>query len=237
MSLLPEVVLRAVLAKGIYLLRDNLDLCKTLFLVEEELIPDLGEKFNEYLKDHRKIPVVINFPPSDLDIPNVAVVSPDSAEELAYLGDYLGVSKVIGSEGGRLESDGTRTIATADSIGNTDRANFRCVVTTKDELVTAMLTSALRFLLFHAKFRLGEYGIFNLELGESDFMFPQEYWPTLTWSKSIKISAYVNKIISTESLRNTEDEELWNSVQPVLNSFIASGLTVEIDGELTTVME
>jgi len=207
--------------------------------MEDLFTPGLVKSFYTYLHTHPKIPVVVNFPTPDLNIPNVAIISPDSNEELQFLGDHMGTEIMLASSdsvGLTGDNPGEKVIATANIIGVIDSANFRIVTTASDEILTAMLTSALRFLIFHAKFRLEQFGIFDIVLGESDFAFPQDYWPTIAWSKALRLTGRVEKALNTMPLRNTEDETIWESVSPILNQFI-SDLTVELSGNYTNVTQ
>lgn len=232
MTFVPEIILRESVARGLRIFRNKPDAIRALFATESLLFPESTqnpvERFIDFLYEHPAIPTVINYPDRDLNIPNVAIVSPNSAEspENSYVGDMGGLAFILANTdhpGGAaaLADDGSKCIATSMILESVDSGTFHIIVTTLDPDLTALLTALVRFSIFHVKLRLeADYGIMDIRLSDSDFQFPKDYWPTLTWSKSIKVTALIRKGMNSAELYDTADEAYWNSVNSTLSEII-----------------
>lgn len=230
MPIAPELILREVAQRAIQTLQKYPKLSEALFEAEEQLKPGITKDFQDKLKMYPSIPVVANYPTPDLGLPNVSIVTQSASESETFLGDFMGEDEAFAmdsSVGGFSElldmtDEGTHPLSVSDVIGWYDDATFRIVVTTLHETFTSLLAGALRFLLFYAKHRLEAiYGINNVVLSTADFAFPQDYWPTLTWSKSVTLKADVATKVSSRLLQKTEDSQLWDDSLPSIRDIIA----------------
>lgn len=230
MSLAPELILREVAQRAIQTLQKYPKLAEALCEAEERLKPGITKDFQDKLKMYPTIQVVANYPTPDLSLPNVSIVTQSASESETFLGDFMGediayaMDDAVGGLSELLDAndEGTHPVSASDVLGWYDDATFRIVVTTLHETFTALLAGALRFLLFYAKHRLEAiYGINNVSLSVADFAFPQDYWPALTWSKSITLKANVATEVSSRLLQKTEDSQLWEDSLPSIRDIIA----------------
>jgi len=240
MSFVPEIILREVLARGIALLREDERILPSLLETEDKFYPGLSKRFKKYLEKHPKVPVVLNYPDRDLSVPNVAIVSLKSQESLkdSYIGDQAGYYNVYAPPDHPLgvydSSVGLNIVAVSEVLGTFDDANYHVIVTTQDDVLTCILTAALRIVIYFAKIGLEkDYGFQCLRLSEFDFKYPKDYWPKATWSKTIQIQGLVTKEISAEAFANTEDAEKWNAIVPKISSIISTVTPGNSGGSLT----
>lgn len=228
MLLSPEIILRQVIARGLAILRDNSALVEHLMKVEEKFWPGITERFVSNLKEFPEIPVVTNWPESEGSIPVISVIVESSEESLAFVGDMAGIEHLdaaFGSVAGGLEDSetGLRNFALAEVIGVLDSASYNVIITTLNPEFTSLLTSLVRFMIFHAKLRMEHlYGIRDIELSDHDFQYPHEYWPQQVWSKAVSIKAKVDRTGSTWHLRHEQDDEMWKSVYYEVSDFVVN---------------
>lgn len=229
MSFVPEIIIREVIARGIALLRTDAKIIPSLFTAEDSFVPGLSSRFKAYLEKHPKIPVVFNYPSEDLSLPNVAIVSLKSQESIKDLaiGDqfgYYGVYADTTHPAGVYDSTkGLNIVSTSEVIGVYDDANYHIIITTQDDILTTILTAALRIVIYHAKIRLEtDYGFQCMKLADYDFKFPRDYWPKQTWSKTIQLQGLVRKEITGEAFSDTEDSNKWGSIVPKIKEVVAS---------------
>tara|TARA_Y100001973_G_scaffold87628_1_gene131825 strand:- start:74 stop:799 length:726 start_codon:yes stop_codon:yes gene_type:complete len=225
MSFIPEIILREVVARGIAVIREDDKIIPELLATEEVFYPGLTQRFKTYLKKHPKIPVVLNYPDRDLSVPNVAIISLKSQESMkeSFIGDQAGYYNVFAPPdhpaGVYDASQDMNIVAVSEVVGTFDDANYHAVVTTQDDVLTCVLTAALRIAIYFAKIRLEkDYGFQALRLSEFDFKYPKDYWPKQTWSKTIQVQGLVTKEMSAESFSNTEDAAAWNAIVPKISS-------------------
>ena len=229
MSFVPEIILREVVARGIALLRTDEKIIPALLEKEDQFYPGLSSRFKKYLEKHPKVPVVLNYPDRDLSVPNVAIVSLKSQESMkdSFIGDQAGYYNVYAPPdhpaGVYDTAAGLNIVAVSEVVGTFDDANYHVVVTTQDDILTCILTAALRIVIYFAKMGLEkDYGFQCLRLSEFDFKYPKDYWSKPTWSKTIQIQGLVTKEVSAEAFADTEDAEKWNAIVPKVASVVTT---------------
>ncbi len=90
MSLMPEFIFRAVIARGMRLVRQDSRFLDQLFRNLDQQSSDAMRKF---ILEHR-IWLDVNYPREDLKLPAIIILLKSEQEDTAYLGDNMGVDCV-----------------------------------------------------------------------------------------------------------------------------------------------
>ena len=221
--LAPELLLRHLVQTYISFLttEDGQTFMAAVFAHEDVLASGSDSTFSSRLFSalSKNTPVVaLNYPePQLVRLPCITILESDTQESQAFVGDSMFEAQVF--DGGFDDDQTLQAFATSEVLGYMVKCDFKMIVTTNDAEFTAGLARMLSLLLFLSKMTLERtFTVCNMAIQESDFLFPQDYWPLLTWSKSLNLSFEMQRRIFAYDAKSFPYTEDWDAVRRMIRA-------------------
>ena len=211
---IPEFAIRQLIGWSIQQIRLTLD--EPVNLIDELFRlygPDVVAQIKGYLRDHTNLPVVVNWPQEDAQVPFISVINQGEQEdsEFVFLGDAGGAMR-YGTISGGVDTAREQRVVGLNAVTN-------IFIGTGDANLTMYLYHLVKFIIFSNKDKLAEYyDLHNMKINGQDLQLDQtNLMPILGYFRVIQlhyqtvfdynVSDEAAKIISFELLMATRDND------------------------------